>query len=134
MYFLDSTEKHITITSFTTTQDVCDEILSMVGIDTVHLKEFNLYEVSGEYGKHLMFLFTFLTYNNTERSLWPEERICDIVSKWEIYKKTIAGTGVNVSFSLLFKQQIFLMDEQVEIADISILGYHQVTHNDLWNW
>jgi hypothetical protein len=61
-----------------------------------------------------------------ERSIWPDERICDIISKWEIYKKSITGKGVTVSFAFLFKQQIFLMDEKVEIADVSILAYHQV--------
>jgi hypothetical protein len=50
IFFLDGTEKTVAIDSFTTCQDVCDDILNMVGIDTIHLKEFTLYEVSGEYG------------------------------------------------------------------------------------
>jgi hypothetical protein len=52
---MDATEKTIAITSFTTCQDVCDEILTMVGIDTTHLKEYSLYEASGEYGKSYPF-------------------------------------------------------------------------------
>jgi Ras association (RalGDS/AF-6) domain len=53
---MDSTEKNIIINSFTTAQDVCDEILTMVGIDTIHLKEYTLYEVSGEYGMRVLVL------------------------------------------------------------------------------
>lgn len=47
---MDGTEKNVNIDSFSTCQDVCDEIMNLVGIDTIHLREFTLYEVSGDYG------------------------------------------------------------------------------------
>lgn len=66
--------------------------------------------------------------STSERSLWADERISDVIAKWEIFKKSIAGSGFTVSFAFMFKQQIFLMDEKVEISDVSILSYHQVYH------
>ena len=68
-------------------------------------------------------------YIRLERIVWPDERISDIICKWENY--TLEGDKPS-EFYLFFKQQIFINPKE-ELHDeiITLLTYHSVC-NGIW--
>jgi hypothetical protein len=104
--------KTVTLDSFTSAYEVCKEMLRHLGL-LEHSGIFGLYEVQG----------------NLERIVWPDERISDIICKWENY--TLEGDKPS-EFYLFFKQQIFINPKE-ELHDeiITLLTYHSVC-NGIW--
>jgi hypothetical protein len=52
--------------------------------------------------------------------------MCDIVSKWEEYKKVMASKGLATDFSIVFKKQLYLTPKQDpnDIIEYDLL-FHQ---------
>lgn len=116
--------------SFTSCAEVTNEILDLLNlINSDHQIEYGLYEVFGDIGTFILLLIEIKIINNfnEERIIWPQERLCDIISKWETYKQTVEAQGLNTTYHILFKQQIFLNPkEEVKDETRNLLVFNSV--------
>ncbi len=48
----------------------------------------------------------------SERSISEEENLCDIITKWEEYKKIMSSKGLTLEFGIIFKKQLYINPQQ----------------------
>ncbi|XP_033245646.1 myosin-VIIa isoform X5 [Drosophila miranda] len=122
-YFMDGQYYSIEFQPSSTANDVMEIIKKKIGLQD-NSKGYSIYEVIG----------------NTERSLLSEEKVCDVMAKWEKYRSTSQqGTQYQQSNALSSRQQnyIFLFkkhlfcDNYINLDDTveKELLYHQNLHS-----
>ncbi|KRK05527.1 uncharacterized protein Dyak_GE11042 [Drosophila yakuba] len=119
-YFMDGQYYSIEFQPSSTTNDVLEIIKKKIGLQD-NAKGYSIYEVIG----------------NSERSLSSEEKVCDVMAKWEKYQVT-SQQGIQINTTLisrqnqymfLFKKHLFF-DNYINLEDIveKELLYHQILH------
>src|SRR5690349_4141909 len=73
---------------------------------------FSLFFLSSSLPPPFLSIFSH-SFLYVERMIWPQERICDIIAKWDSYKRTVESQGLNSTFHILFKQQLYLNPKEV---------------------
>lgn len=123
-------QRNVQVHSFSTCSDVNQEVLAFLGLNKgEHHFEYGLYEVFGDLGTNLRWYSNYYYLFSAERMIWPQERICDIIAKWETYKRNVEQQGLNSSFHILFKQQLFLNPkEEINEETRALLTFNSVLH------
>ncbi|XP_070072814.1 unconventional myosin-VIIa isoform X3 [Drosophila takahashii] len=120
-YFMDGQYYSIEFQPSSTANDVLEIIKKKIGLHEKS-KGYSIYEVIG----------------NSERSLLSEEKVCDVMAKWEKYQTTShQGTQLNSGGVLLQQQYMFLFkkhlffDNYINLDDTveKELLYHQLLHS-----
>ncbi|XP_070135600.1 unconventional myosin-VIIa isoform X2 [Drosophila bipectinata] len=123
IYFMDGKYYSIEFYPSSTARAVTEIIKKKIGLQE-NSKGYTIYEVIG----------------STERSLLPEEKVCDVMAKWEKYRtSTQQGAQYQTNnmtnsrqhqFMFLFKKHLFI-DRYINLDDTveKELIYHQILHN-----
>ncbi|KAL3287092.1 hypothetical protein HHI36_001576 [Cryptolaemus montrouzieri] len=121
-HFMDGQYHSVEFHPSATAKDVLEVVRDKIGLQS-DAKGYAIYEVLG----------------NSERSLASEEKVTDVMAKWERYRAASAVNNANASgpkrtrpqhHFFLFKKHLF-MDNFINIADPveKELLYHQVLHD-----
>ncbi|XP_041566031.1 unconventional myosin heavy chain 6 isoform X3 [Drosophila elegans] len=122
-YFMDGQYYSIEFHPSSTASDVLEIIKKKIGLQN-NAKGYSIYEVIG----------------NSERSLLPEEKVCDVMAKWEKYQAASQqGTQYQLNpktearkhhYIFLFKKHLFF-DNYINLDDTveKELLYHQILHS-----
>ncbi|KAH8379162.1 hypothetical protein KR009_003331 [Drosophila setifemur] len=123
IYFMDGQYYSIEFHPSSTASDVTEIIKKKIGLQDTS-KGYSIYEVIG----------------HTERSLLSEEKVCDVMAKWEKYRTSSQqGTQYQLNnstnprqhqFMFLFKKHLFI-DSYINLDDTveKELLYHQILHS-----
>lgn len=112
--FMDGYQLNLNIDLTTVAGEVFEKTYKAVGLQSGH--GFALYEIS----------------NELERSLSWEEKIGDIISKWEQYNQIMSMRGVPAEYSFFFKKQLYLnvLKDPDDIVEYDLF-FHQSISNVL---
>ncbi|XP_060665378.1 LOW QUALITY PROTEIN: myosin-VIIa [Drosophila nasuta] len=120
IYFMDGQYYSFEFQPSSTSSDVIEIIKNTLGLQEKS-RGYAIYEVLG----------------NTERSLSSEEKVCDVMAKWERYRTVSKKDFNQVQYAMQHQNHIFLFkkhlfcDSFINLDDAveKELLYHQILHN-----